>query len=100
MTTGTTVSPGQALVNMIESDLATVGGTPLETLLMNLKSHAGSKLAQGADIIAFTAQAPAAGFQLELMIEQQLLTLAMAKVQAYIASKTAPSPAPTPVAGA
>ncbi len=85
-----TTSVGQALLALIESDLATVGGQPLITLITGLKTDAGNQLKQAADIMAFTAAAPAAGLQLEVMVEQQLLQMAITKIQAYVASKTTP----------
>jgi hypothetical protein len=93
MTTPTT-SPGQALLALIASDLATVGGQPLITLLQTWQKDAGNTLLQGAALLQFTASAPAAGITLEVEIEQQLLQLAITKVQSYLASKAAPTVAP------
>jgi hypothetical protein len=78
---------GQALLTMIESDLATVGGAPLISLLQALQSAKGNTLAQQAAILQFVASAPTMGITLEVEVEGQLLQLAIAKVQAFIASK-------------
>ena len=85
------VSVGQALLNMIESDLATVGGQPLITLLTNLQKDLGNGPAEAADILAFTASAPKLGITLELQIEQQLIALAIGKLQAYLSKVPAPA---------
>jgi hypothetical protein len=79
---------GQALLSMLESDLATVGGQPLITLLTALQSAKGNVLLQQGAILQFVAAAPTAGITLEVEIEGQLLTLAISKVQAFIASKS------------
>lgn len=92
-----TTSPGQALLALIESDLATVAGAPLVTLITALSSAKGNVLLQQGAILQFVAAAPTAGVTLEITIEQQLLADALAKVQAFIASKAAP-PAAAPAA--
>lgn len=97
MTTSTSQSFGQWLVSTLEADAASVGGTPLVTLLTNWETHAGNPLLQSADLLQFEAAAPAAGLQLEIEVEQQLLQLAVSKVQAFIAAKTAAA-APTAAA--
>jgi hypothetical protein len=84
-------TPGQALLSLIESDLATVGGQPLLTLLTALQSAKGNILLQQGAILQFVAAAPTAGVTLEVEIEQQLLSLAITKVQTFIASKAAPA---------
>ncbi len=81
-------SVGQALIAMLESDLVNIGGAPFETLLQSLKSANGNRALQAAAVIQFTAAAPAAGIQLELEVEQQLLTYAISDVQKFIAAKT------------
>lgn len=80
---------GQALLSMIESDIATVGGTPLITLLQTLQNAKGNVLLQQAAILQFIASAPTLGITLEIEVEQQLLGLVIAKVQTWQASKTA-----------
>ncbi len=80
---------GQAILATIESDLATVGGQPLITLLTSLQKDAGNVLAQQADILAFVAAAPKLGITLELTIEQQLIAEAIAKIQAAVTAKSA-----------
>src|SRR5271167_4522264 len=91
-------SVGQAVLALIESDLVAVGGTPLVTLLTNLQKDAGNVLAQQADILAFTAAAPKLGITLGLQVEQQLIALAIDKLQKELAAKlhtaqAAPPPA-------
>lgn len=88
-TTTTSTSAGQALLNLFESDLATIGGTPLITLLQSWQANAGNVPLQAAALLQFEAAAPGAGIQLEIEVEQQLLQLVITKVQAFIASKTA-----------
>lgn len=80
---------GQALLSMIESDLATVGGQPLITLLGTLQSAKGNVLLQQAAIMQFVASAPTMGITLEVQIEQQLLGLAITKLQALLAKAPA-----------
>jgi hypothetical protein len=86
-------TPGQAFLALIESDLATVGGSPLVTLLGALSADKGNVLAQQAAILQFVAGAPAMGITLEIEVEQQLIALAIAKVQAFVAAKVAAVPA-------
>jgi len=88
MTTTTTPTLGQALLAMLESDLATQGGAPLVTLLMSLQGAAGNVLLQQGAILTFVAAAPTVGVKLEIEVEQQLLQLVLTKVQAFIAAKT------------
>lgn len=85
---------GQALLGLITSDLLATGGAPLLTLLTNLKAHAGNGPLEAADILAFTATAPAAGLTFVVEIEQQLFGLAINKLQAYMNAKAAAAPAP------
>ena len=88
-----TTTQGQAILAILE----TAGGGPLITLLTNLKAHEGNALLQGADWIAFVAQAPTAGIQLELVVENQILTAVLTKVQGYLTTKAAaPAAAPVP----
>lgn len=84
---------GQAVLAMIESDLATVGGAPLIGLLTALKSAQGNVLMQQAAVLQFIAAAPAAGITLEVEVEQQLLGLLIQKVQAFVAAKASAGPA-------
>ena len=51
----------QWLLTTIQSDVLTIGGAPLLTLLTNLKAHAGNELMQGADWLQFLAASPACG---------------------------------------
>lgn len=84
---------GQALVAMIESDLANVGGTPLETFLEDCKAANGNLGLEAAALLKLEAAAPAAGIQLEVEVQQQLLSIALSKLQTYLASKAAPTAA-------
>ena len=89
-------SVGQALLAMLESDFATVGGTPLITLITSLQAAKGNRLLQQGAILQFVAAAPTAGITLEIQVEQQLLQMALTEVQAFIASKAAPAAAAAP----
>lgn len=91
MTTTSPASPGQAILALIESDLATVGGQPLISLLTSLQSAKGNVLLQQASILQFVAAAPTMGITLEVEIEGQLLQLAIAKVQGLIGKAPAPT---------
>ncbi len=88
-----TTTPGQALLAMIESDIATVAGQPLITLLQTLSSAKGNVLLQQAAILQFVAGAPSMGITLEIEVEQQLLAAAITKIQAFQVAKAAPAPA-------
>jgi len=85
----TTPTAGQALIAMIESDLASVGGQPLIMFLTAIKAANGNLGLEGAALLQLEAAAPGAGIQLGLDIQMQLVNLALAKVQAYVAAKTA-----------
>ena len=95
MTTTSTSQPfGNWLVSTLEADVAGTAGGPVVTLLTNWEAHAGNKLAQAADLLQFNAAAPGAGIALEVELEQQLLQLALSKVQAYMAAKAAAGSTP------
>jgi hypothetical protein len=101
VTTTTSQSFGQWLISTLEADLAGTAGGPVVTLLQNWETHAGNPLLQGADLLAFQGAAPAAGLQLEVELQQQLLAMVISKVQAKIASIGIPVPAsPAAVASA
>ena len=93
MTTPTTTSPGQALLALLASDLATTGGQPLVTLVTALRDAKGNRLLQQGAVVQFMAAAPTAGITIEIEVEQQLLQMALTEIQAFIASKAAPAPA-------
>lgn len=93
MTTTSPATPGQAILALIESDIATVGGQPLIALLTTLQSAKGNVLLQQAAILQFVASAPTLGITLEVEVEGQLLTLAIAKVQGLIKGQATPAPA-------
>jgi hypothetical protein len=84
-------SVGQAFVAMIESDLATVGGAPLVAFIQAEIAAKGNFALQAANLLQFQAGAPAMGIALGVELEQQVLQLALGKVQAAIAAKTSPS---------
>lgn len=84
---------GQVLLSMLETDVATVGGKPLVTLITSLQAAAGNKLLQQGAVLQFIAAAPTAGITLEIEVEQQLLQMALTEVQAFIAAKATPAPA-------
>lgn len=89
------VSVGQTILNLVESDLASVAGTPVVNFLQSLVAAKGNLLMQSAAIQQFVATAPVLGITLVVEIEQQLLQIAIVKVQAFVAAKAA---APTPAA--
>jgi hypothetical protein len=85
-------SVGQAFVALVESDLATVGGTPLVSFIQAEIAAKGNFALQAANLLQFQASAPTLGIQLGIELEQQILQLALGKIQAAIAAKTAPAP--------
>jgi hypothetical protein len=91
-----TTSVGQAILGMLESDLDTVAAPQVITLLQNLATHKGNKIAQGADVVQFVATAPAAGLTLEAEVEAQLLQLGVRWIQSEVAKAPA---APSGTAG-
>lgn len=93
-----TTSIGKALVALIESDLATVGGQPLISLMTTLQKSAGNRLLQGAAVAQFVAGAPAMGLTLEVEVEQQLLQMAITWLQGAL-SKAPPVPASGGIGG-
>lgn len=84
---------GQAILALIESDLAVVGGPPLIGLLTSLQSAKGNVLLQQAAIMQFVATAPSVGINLGIEIEQQLLGLLIAKIQGFLTTHGAVQPA-------
>jgi len=77
---------GQTILGLIENDLASVGGTPLITLLQTLQAAKGNVLLQQAAIMTFVASAPTLGLTLGIDVEGQLLGLAITKLQGLIAT--------------
>ena len=94
----TNPSVGQAILAVIESDLASVAGAPLVSFLEDCQAANGNLALEAAALVKLEAAAPAAGIQLELTVQQQLLSLALGKLQSYIASKANPAPAAAPAA--
>lgn len=82
---------GQAILAMIESDLLNTGGAPVLQFLEDCKAANGNLALEGAALLKLEAAAPAAGIQFEVQVQTQLINLAIAKLQGYISSKTAPS---------
>lgn len=89
MTDATTPSLGQTVLNFVKADLSSTAAVPVVTLLTNLKTHAGNRLMQAADVLQFVNTAPGAGLTLEAELEQQFLGLAIEWIQA----KTTAAPA-------
>jgi hypothetical protein len=89
----------QWLITTLQADLIASGGAPLATLLTNLQAHAGNPALQAADFLAFDAAAPGAGLMFGIEFEQQLLGLAIAKLQTAMAAKAAPAAKPAGVNG-
>lgn len=83
-------SAGQAILALIESDLAVVGGPPLIGLLTSLQSAKGNVLLQQAAIMQFVATAPSVGITLGIEVEQQLLVILISKIQGFITSQQPP----------
>lgn len=83
-------SAGQAILALIESDLAVVGGPPLIGLLTSLQSAKGNVLLQQAAIMQFVATAPSVGITLGIEVEQQLLGILISKIQGFITSQQPP----------
>lgn len=81
---------GQAILAIIESDVATVAGSPVIQFLEDCKAANGNLGLEAAAVLKLEAAAPGAGIQLELEVQTQLLNFVLAKVQAYVASKAAP----------
>lgn len=86
-----TPTAGQALLAMIESDLAVAGGQPLLNFLEACKAANGNTGLEAVALLQLEAAAPAAGLQLEITVQQQLITLAITKLQTFLASKVAPA---------
>lgn len=84
---------GQALLAMLQADVASTGGQPLVTLITSLAAAKGNRLLQQGAVLQFVAAAPSAGITIEIEVEQQLLQMALTAVQAYIAAKTPAVPA-------
>lgn len=94
-----TTSVGQAILAVVQSDIASVAGAPLETFLEDVQAANGNLGLEAAALLKLEAAAPGAGIQLELAVQQQLVGFALSKLQAYIASK-APSAGTVGTAGA
>lgn len=84
-------TPGQAILAMIESDLAATAGKPVVAFLQACVAANGNLGLEAAALLQLEAAAPAAGIQLELQVQQQLLNLVLTKIQTYVASKTTPA---------
>jgi hypothetical protein len=78
----------QAILTVIQSDIASIAGQPLITLLNALKASNGNIALQQAAILQFIGEAPALGLQLGIEFETQAINWAIAKLQAYLAKPT------------
>lgn len=88
---------GQAILAMIESDLAATGGAPVLQFLEDCKAANGNRALQAVALLKLEAALPAAGIQLEIQVEAQMINLAISWLQSYITSK---GPAAAPAAAA
>lgn len=86
-------TPGQAILALIESDIANVAGAPVLTFLEACKAANGNTALEAVALLQLEAAAPAAGIQLEITVQAQLIGLAITKLQAYLASKAIPAAA-------
>jgi hypothetical protein len=102
--TTTSTSVGQAILAIVESDVANVAGSPLVTFIEDCQAANGNLGLEAAALLKLEAAAPAAGIQLELTVQQQLLGFALNKLQTYLSTKapgtstsgTATAAAPAP----
>lgn len=85
---------GQAILAIIESDLANVAGQPVLNLLTTLQASKGNLLMEAAAIQSFIGSAPALGLTLAAELEGQILELAIGKIKQYIAAKGTAAPPP------
>jgi hypothetical protein len=85
----TAPTAGQAFLALITSDLATTGGAPLITFLESIQAAKGNLGLEAAALLQLEAAGPAAGISFLLEIQQQLVGLAITKLQGYLATKTA-----------
>lgn len=83
------VSVGQAILALVESDLAAVAGSPVLQFLEDCKAANGNLGLEAAALLKLEAAAPGAGIQLEVTVQQQLLQTAITKLQTYLAGKAA-----------
>lgn len=91
-------SVGQAILAVVEADLTSVAGAPIIQFLKDCEAANGNVGLEGVALLKLEAAAPGAGIQLELEVQNQLLNLALTKIQAYVASKATPAAAPAAAA--
>lgn len=89
MSTSTTESGWKAFLSMLETDVLTVGGVPLQTCITAMIAANGNLALEAAALLQFNAAAPAAGITLAVDVQNQLLQLALTKLQALMAAKPA-----------
>lgn len=82
-----TTSVGQAILGVVESDIATVAGAPLLSFLQACQAANGNKALEAVAVVQLVAAAPAAGLNLEITVEQQLIALVTSKLTAFITAK-------------
>ena len=80
----------QSFLQMIEGDITGAFGAPGLTLLQSLIADKGDLVKEGAAIAAFVGSAPLAGLTLGIEFQNQLLSLAVAKFQAFVTAHPAP----------
>ena len=80
----------QSFLQMIEGDVTGAFGAPGLTLLQSLIADKGDLVKEGAAIAAFVGSAPLAGLTLGIEFQNQLLSLAVAKFQAFVTAHPAP----------
>jgi hypothetical protein len=81
----------QSFLSMIEGDIVGAFGAPGQTLLQTLIADKGDLIKESAAIAGFVGGAPLAGLTLGIEFQNQLLGIAAAKLQAFIAAHPAPA---------
>ena len=74
----------QAILTVIQSDIASVAGSPLINLLNSLKASNGNVALEEAAILQFIGEAPNLGLQLGIEFQTQAINWAISKLQAYL----------------
>ena len=89
----------QAVLNIVTGDLAGASA-PIVTFLEDLEAADGNLGLEAAAVLQLEGALPAAGLSVGIELQNQLLSFALTKLKAYIASKSpvstvVPAPAPT-----
>jgi hypothetical protein len=88
----------QAVLAVVQADLAQQAG-PLVTFLQDIESADGNLGLEAAALLKLEGAAPAAGLMLGIQVQNQIVSFALTKLNAYIASKApAQSSASAPAA--